>query len=123
MNGKVSSVYKEGRVFSRIHIADIVNIILASINIPNPYSIYNVADDEPAASHEVDQYAARLLNISPPQLIPFETAVLSAMAQEFYSNNRRVSNEKIKHAFNIKLEYPSYREGLIQLYKSMSYEC
>jgi hypothetical protein len=87
----------------------------------HPYSIYNIADDEPAPSHEVDQYAARLLNISPPKLIPFETAVLSSMAQEFYSNNRRVSNEKIKHEFNIQLEFPSYREGLRQLYESGCY--
>lgn len=113
---KTQSVYKDGHFFSRIHVQDIVKIIIASIQKPNIGSIYNIADDLPAPSHEVDQYAASLLHRDSLPLVPFEKAVLSDMAQEFYRNNRRVSNAKIKQEFKLQLDYPSYREGLKQLY-------
>ena len=119
--GKAYSIYKEGQVFSRIHVSDIAKVIIASLQKPNPYSIYNLADDEPASSLEVDHYATTLLNRSPLPIIPFEKASLSPMAKEFYSNNRRVSNSKIKREFDLELDYPSYREGLLQLYEKKQY--
>ncbi|ETO92202.1 SDR family oxidoreductase [Legionella oakridgensis] len=115
--GKQYSIFKEGQVFSRIHVDDIVSVLLASIQAIHPLSIYNIADDEPEASHVIDAYAAFLLQRSPLPLVPFEKASLSAMELEFYSNNRRVSNLKIKNELNIALQYPSFREGLTQLWK------
>jgi len=112
LSGKNHSLYKEGQFFSRIHVEDICTILLKSMEHPNPLSIYNVADDEPSSSHEVIQYAASLLNIPAPPLLPIEKATLSPMAREFYSQNRRVSNVKIKKELLVQLNYPSYREGL-----------
>ena len=116
-SGKKYSIFKEGQVFSRIHVDDIVSILLASIKNPHPLSTYNVADDEPAASQEVDAYAASLLKQSPLLLIPFEDASLSPREQEFYLSNRRVSNLKIKKELKIVLHYPSFREGLTQIWR------
>lgn len=116
-SGKKYSIYKEGQVFSRIHVDDIVSALLASIKNPHPLSIYNVADDEPAASHVVDAYAASLLKQPPLPLISFEDASLSAKEQEFYLSNRRVSNAKIKRELNIALHFPSFREGLSQIWR------
>jgi len=121
VKGKTGSIYKEQQFFSRIHVKDIAKVLVASIQKPNPGSIYNIADDSPASSHELDQYATFLPNRPVLPLIPFEKAVLSDMAMEFYSNNRRVSNAKIKEEFDIELDYPSYREGLMQLYKDGDY--
>lgn len=116
INGKTQSIYKEGHFFSRIHVKDMAKIILASIENPNSGSIYNIADDFPSPSHEVDNYAAFLLHRETLPLVPFDNAVLSDQAKEFYYNNRRVSNTKVKKEFKLKLDYPSYREGLKQLY-------
>ncbi len=116
IQGKIHTIYKENHFFSRIHVDDIVAVLLASIKNPNPMSIYNVADDEPAPSHEVDAYAAHLLNMPAPERVPFELATLSSMTQEFYTHNRRVSNAKIKQELFVKLMYPTYREGLQNLY-------
>jgi nucleoside-diphosphate-sugar epimerase len=118
IQGKKQSVFKENQVFCRIHIEDIVSTLLASIQLPNPLSIYNVSDDEPAPSHVVDHYAANLLHREPPPLIPFLEAHLSPMEQEFYANNRRVSNLKIKNELHVALKYPSYREGLTQIWRN-----
>lgn len=117
LNGKKQSIYKKDQVFCRIHVADIVLTIISSISSPNPLSIYNVADDEPAPAYQVDIFAANLLKLEPPALIPIEEALLSKMEAEFYANNRRVSNSKIKQELKIVLHYPSYKEGLTQLWR------
>lgn len=109
--GKNQAIYKQDQVFSRIHVKDIVHIVENSIKTPEA-GIYNVCDDEPSAAYEVMQYAATLMQLPPPALVPYETANLSDMAQEFYRSNRRVSNAKMKKQWGINLLYPTYREGL-----------
>lgn len=121
--GKIQTIYKENHFFSRIHVADIAATLLASIKNPNPISIYNIADDEPAPSYEVDTYAAHLLNMPAPERIPFELATLSPMTKEFYTHHRRVNNAKIKQELLVKLMYPTYREGLQNLYDTGDYRC
>ncbi len=110
--GKNFSIVKPGHVFSRIHVEDICSALLASINNPTPGEIFNLADDLPAAPQELDIYSARLLNLKPPKLIPIEQANLSAMALEFYSDNKRVSHAKIRKILGFENRYPSYKEGL-----------
>lgn len=113
--GEARRIYKEGQVFSRIHVDDITQTLMSSIKNPNRGEIYNCADDMPAPQHEVIEYACKLLNVPPPPLIDFKKAELSEMARSFYMNNRRVSNKKIKQELKIKLLYPSYKEGLLSL--------
>jgi len=110
--GTARRIDKPGQVFSRIHVEDIAQIVLASMNRPNPKAIYNACDDEPAPAHEVVQFACKLLDREAPPLIPFDRAELSPMGREFYSANRRVKNERIKQELGVKLQYPTYREGL-----------
>jgi nucleoside-diphosphate-sugar epimerase len=115
--GKQFSIFKEGQVFSRIHVDDIVSVLIASIKSAHPLSIYNVADDEPKSSHIVDAYAASLLQRSPLPIVQIEDASLSPMEQDFYSSNRQVSNFKMKKELNVALQYPSFREGLTQIWR------
>ena len=62
MAGKNDTIVKDGQFFSRIHVEDIVLAILAAMQyLKVGITIYNVADDEPAPSHVVDEYAASLL--------------------------------------------------------------
>lgn len=110
--GTARRIHKEGQVFSRIHVQDIAQIVQKSIEQPNPQAIYNCADDLPEAQEKVVTYAAELLGIDPPPLIPFEDAELSPMGKQFYSSCRRVKNERIKKELGVKLQFPSYKEGL-----------
>jgi nucleoside-diphosphate-sugar epimerase len=100
------------QVFSRIHVDDIATVLLASIAKPRPGAIYNICDDEPAAQAEVVAYAATLLGVPPPQLIPLAEAGLSPMARSFYNDNKRVSSALIKRELGVTLAYPNYRAGL-----------
>ena len=73
---------------------------------------YNVCDDEAAPPQDVVAYAAQLLDIPEPPLIPFEAAELSPMGRSFYEENKRVRNDRIKTELGVTLKYPTYREGL-----------
>ena len=116
-SGTATRVDKPGHLFSRIHVNDLINIICASIEKPMPGRIYNACDDEPASSAEVIEYAAKLLGVKPPPLIPLEEAKLSQMARSFYSESKRVKNMRIKDELGVSLLYPNYRIGLANILK------
>jgi nucleoside-diphosphate-sugar epimerase len=120
--GKNDTIVKAGHLFSRIHVEDIALAIVAAMQNPKVgITIYNVADDEPAPSHVVDEYTASLLQRPPLKRIAYKMATLSPMAQEFYSNNKRVANAKVKKELNIQLTYPTYKEGLADLLQNEDY--
>lgn len=110
--GLARRVDKPGQVFSRVHVDDIASVLAASMRNPNPGAVYNVADDFPAPSHEVISYACELLGMAPPPLIPYEQADLTPMARSFYSDNKRVNNERMKRELGVRLQYPDYKSGL-----------
>jgi nucleoside-diphosphate-sugar epimerase len=110
--GTARRVDKPGQIFSRIHVDDIVQVLRASMARPNGGAAYNVTDDEAASSPEVIAFAAGLLGIEPPPLIPFAEAKLSPMAGSFYAESKRVRNDRIKRELGVTLRHPTYREGL-----------
>lgn len=110
--GVARRINKPGHAFSRIHVEDIVQVLLASIETPNPGAVYNVADDNSAPSHEVISYACHLLNIEPMPLIPYDEADMAPITRSFYSDNKRVSNERIKNELGVTLKYSDFRKGL-----------
>ncbi len=110
--GKAKRVNKPGHLFSRIHVDDIVAILMASISRPRAGAIYNVCDDAAAAPAEVVLHACRLLGVEPPPLERFDSDAMSPMARSFWAESRLVSNALVKHELGISLRYPDYRAGL-----------
>ncbi len=110
--GTARRIDRPGHLFSRIHVDDIAAVLAAAMARPGAGPVFNVCDDVPAAQADVVAYAAALLGISPPPLVPFEAAALSDMARSFWADNKRVRNDRIKRELGIALKYPSYREGL-----------
>ena len=117
--GSARRIKKPGLVFSRIHVEDLAQTLEASIKNPRPGEVYNVSDDEPSPPSEAVEYACKLLNITPPPLIPFESADLSEIARGFYLNCKRVGNKKIKEDLGVKLKYPNNKSGLDAIFKTM----
>ncbi len=109
---KARRIIKPGQFFSRIHVQDIARTLKASIDSPKPGAVYNVCDNEAAPPQDVIEFAAKLLGIDPPPEEPFDAAVMSDMARSFYSESKKVSNEKIKTELKVELKYPTYREGM-----------
>ena len=105
LENKVRRFASPGQIFNRIHVDDIIQVLHASMLAPNPGAIYNLADDLPSTYEETLTYAAALLNIEPPKIETSESQCSNV-------GTRRVSNQKIKKELNIKLQYPSFKEGL-----------
>jgi nucleoside-diphosphate-sugar epimerase len=110
--GKAQRIIKPGQAFNRIHVDDIAGIVRASIAAPSLARIYNVADNLPAPSADLVTYACGLMGVEPPPEIPFDQAVLSPMAREFWADNKRIDNHRIREELGVRLVYPTYREGL-----------
>nr|WP_281494167.1 SDR family oxidoreductase [Jannaschia sp. S6380] len=113
--GTARRIVKPGQVFSRIHVDDIAQVLLASIDRPDPGAVYNVCDDDPAPPQDVIGHAAKLLGLPPPPEVAFETAEMTPMARSFYAESKRVRNDRIKRDLGVRLRYPDYRVGLADL--------
>ena len=111
-NGTARRIIKQGQVFSRIHVEDIAQVLLASMQTPNAGAIYNLCDDNAAPPEDVIAYAAELLGLPTPPAINFEEADLSPMARSFYAESKRVRNTRIKEELGVTLRYPDYETGL-----------
>jgi nucleoside-diphosphate-sugar epimerase len=114
-DGTARRIVKPGQIFNRIHLADLAAIAAAALT-REAAGILNVADDEPAPPQDVIAFAAKLMGIAPPPEIDFATADLSPMARSFYSENRRVSNGRVKRELGAVFRYPTYRDGLTALW-------
>ena len=114
-DGTARRIVKPDQVFNRIHVEDIGRMTaLAAVRKLD--GTFNLADDEPAPPQDLVTYAAGLLGLAPPAEIPFETAPMTEMARSFYSDNKRVSNRKIKAALGTDLLHPNYRAGLTAIH-------
>ncbi|WEF24406.1 SDR family oxidoreductase [Paracoccus sp. S3-43] len=111
-NGTARRIVKPGQIFSRIHVEDIAQVLLASLDRPAPGTAYNVCDDDPVPPQDVLAHAADLLGLPPPPEIAFEDAEMTPMARSFYQDSKRVRNDRIKRDLGVRLRYPDYRSGL-----------
>ncbi|PKR58788.1 SDR family oxidoreductase [Thalassospira lohafexi] len=118
-SGRARRIVKPGQVFSRIHVHDIAQTVLASIKQPNCGAAYNVCDDDAAPPQDVIAHACGLLGVDPPAEQDFASATLSPMAASFYEDNKRVVNTRIKQELGVKLRYPDYQAGLLALYDQL----
>ena len=115
--GTAQRISKPGHVFSRIHVADIVSVLHASILRPRTGAVYNVCDNEPCSQDQVVAYGCEILGETLPPLVRFEDIAgdMSAMARSFWFDRRRVSNRLIRDELKVDLHFPTYKEGLQSL--------
>ncbi|MDF1856344.1 SDR family oxidoreductase [Pseudooceanicola sp.] len=113
--GTARRIVKPGQVFSRIHVADIAQVLAASMARPDPGAVYNLCDDDPAPPEDVIAHAATLLDLPLPPEENFATAEMTPMARSFYAESKRVRNDRIKDDLGVRLIYPTYRDGLAAL--------
>jgi nucleoside-diphosphate-sugar epimerase len=108
--GRTHRIDLPGQVFSRIHVDDIVEAVIAGFDAPP--GAYNIADDRPCGQNAVIEEACRLLRLPVPPLQTLDEAGLSLAARAFYAENRRVANGKAKRVLGWRPRFPDYRAGL-----------
>ena len=114
---KKSIYVKEKKYFSRIRIEDLAQIIKKVFYSQKSSLILNASDDRPATNKEVANFAAKLLKIKdlrPKPIAKFK----NKMIKEFYKDSKKVSNKKMKNKLLIKLKYPTYKEGLRNIFNN-----
>jgi nucleoside-diphosphate-sugar epimerase len=114
-NGTARRIIKKNQIFSRIHVDDIAQVLMASINRPKSSQIFNVCDNVAAPPEDVIGYAAQLLGLPMPPAQDFETAQMTPMARSFYAESKKVKNDRIKSELGVELIYPDYKSGLTAL--------
>ncbi len=110
-------VRKKNHYFSRIHVEDIASAIICSMSKITPGEIFNVTDDYPCNAEQVTKYAAKLLNIKDLEFLDLNSSKVSKKVKDFYSDNKRVSNKKIKKILDWTPKFENYKLGLESIYK------
>ena len=112
-SGKAQIIHKEGHHTSRIHVEDLVETILASLNNPSPASVYNVVDDLPCGPDVPLELAYNMIGLPKPSTLQYDDIKddLPNSINYYYTEDRRISNARIKSELGVKLKYPTYREG------------
>ncbi len=114
-DGTAKPIDVPGQIFSRVHVDDVISAVIASFD--GSPGVYNISDDYPAPQHEVIVHAARLLGTEISPLLSLEEANLPKEAMGFYSENRRISNGKIKRLLDWKPKHADYKTGLAAIQK------
>jgi nucleoside-diphosphate-sugar epimerase len=106
-----------GGVTSFIHLDDAAAATVLALEQDGP-AIYNIVDDEPAPVREWLPEVAKIVGAKPPRHFPrwlarlFAGDALVMMGTE----SRGASNAKAKRELGWTLRYPSWRQGISELY-------
>ena len=112
---KTNIYVKEKKYFSRIRIEDLAQIIKKMFFSQKKFMVLNASDDKPATNTEVANFAAKLLKIKNLKPVPI-AKFKNKMIKEFYKDSKKVSNKNMKNKLQIKLRFPTYKEGLKKLF-------
>ena len=108
---------KETKYFSRIRVEDLANIIKKTFFSKKQSLILNASDDKPSTNLEVAKFAANLLKIKFLQPVSIRN-FKNKMIKEFYKDSKKVSNRNMKNNLKLKLKYPTYKEGLRNIFNN-----
>ncbi|MBS0185934.1 MAG: NAD-dependent epimerase/dehydratase family protein [Proteobacteria bacterium] len=103
-------------LFSRIHVDDICTFLLKSLSLSSKFSIFNGADDLPASFESVQSYAYSLMQEENFLKIKSDKEE-DVVHPSFLKEKRRVSNLKMKKFLERDLKFPTFREGLKDIYQ------
>ena len=81
--------------------------------------VYNICDDFPCSNEEVTVYAANLLKVPIPKKVKLDNIESEAL-KGFYKDSKKVSNAKMKTSLKVKLNYPTYKEGLTNIFNHLA---
>lgn len=116
-DGTARRIHKPGQVFSRLYDTDCADALLRSADRRRAGAVYNLCDDEPAPADAVLVWAAQTFGFVVPPEIPFDAPDLSPGMRRFYAENKRVSNALAKAELGWRPAFPTYREGLREVWR------
>lgn len=99
---------------NRIHVDDLVQICIASMERGMDGEIYNVSDGQPGNMADYFNQVADATGLPRPPLISPDEASgkLSAGLRSYLAESRRIDNSKVLRELGIELKYPTLAQGL-----------
>jgi len=99
---------------NRIHSLDLVQICLAAMEKGEDGDIFNVCDGEESSMSHYFMSVAELYDLPQPQQLSWAEAekVMNPLTFSFLKETRRMSNKKMLEKLEIKLLYPTLKDGL-----------
>jgi nucleoside-diphosphate-sugar epimerase len=110
--GRARRLVAPGHVLNRVHVDDIVAVLVASMRRPRAGAVYNVTDGAPLPDAEAVALACRLLGAPVPPEEPVATAELSALQRGLYEGCVRVRRGLITSELGVVPRHPDILEGL-----------
>lgn len=99
---------------NRIHVDDLVRVLLTAGESDQPTGIFNVADGHPTTMTDYFQRVARQAGLPEPPQLPWAEAQehLSPTMRSFIQESRRVDITKLTRDLGVVLRYPELEEGI-----------
>jgi len=94
----------------RIHVDDLVEILVRAGNALDVTGVINVADDDPTPIGVVADAVATSLGLPPPDRVPAEA--LSPESAAMLLADRKIRNDRLAE-LEVELRYPSWKDGLL----------
>jgi nucleoside-diphosphate-sugar epimerase len=104
-----------GGFLNLIHVSDAAEAVLASWRTPLKNRLYVVADDVPVIRRTFYEEIARLAGVSKPYFTTETTQSSAAVLSARSGNNKRIWNRRFRRDLMLRLNFPSYVEGLAAL--------
>jgi 2-alkyl-3-oxoalkanoate reductase len=104
-------------IWAMIHADDAASAFVAAAEKPQN-GIWHIVDDEPVTIRDFLTAFAAKFAISPPRRVPIWLAKLIAdeHALAFFTRSTRTANTRFRRDFGWVPRYPSYREGIEQIF-------
>lgn len=111
-------------ITNRIHVRDLAGIIEAAIARGEAGKVYLASDAAPTPSGEVARYAVETWGLPEPSDMPLAEAKvrLDANVYKMLTGSKRLDGSWTREALGVRLRYPSYREGLADVWRQQSAE-
>ena len=99
---------------NRIHIDDLVEVLLAAMAKGRDGEVYNVSDGHPGNMADYFNAVADAAGLPRPPLVDSSEAdaALSAGLRAYLAESRRIDNRKMLRELGVTLRYPTLAEGL-----------
>lgn len=120
-NGRSKIIGKGDNCIPNIHASDAASAIIKAIEKLPIGEKFIIADDTAVTQKDFTTYMAKLMNKKQPGHIP-AFIIRLILGKDFYEiirMNCKVSNAKAKKILDWHLQYPSYKEGLMETIQEM----
>ena len=122
LNSDFKLIYKKDHFVNRIHIEDLIGIILKIIDMPKFKGIVNATDSCFICSYELIKKLSQEYSFNRPIKIDYDDENAPEKLKTFYKVSKKVYSSRLINELSYYLKYPKFDEYLYSLLEEKKYE-